>query len=420
MNSIVPLRSEKVHLHPCSVEKFPSVDGVYAAGMYELDEASKTRAGCVTLYKKQGHLSLSHTVDAGILDMKFNGNFLGCALSTSQLCVLKYACDAANVAFVIEHVSTTVPDEDADDGLFLSLDWSAQERGLCDDSCFVATSTQNGAVKLYSCSETDGALRFNAYKSLYDIHKLYGEVQPVWIVAFDPHSRTDNSSCPNSLLTGGDDSTFKLWDVRMMEDGHERTDAGASCRPTATGKYHQAGVTTATFHPTNQNVFLTGSYDQNLCVWDKRNLRSPVTAVETAGGVWRAKWGAVGVGGKDYVFLSCMQGGSMVYELDCSGVVPAAPDTVFQGAVATDPSLLQHIATHRPVKETATDENGNSPELQADSDAGPSIATGQEHLAYGIDVIGYEPDTTKGRVGSFAVASCSFYDNQLFEWEVSL
>ena len=281
MTSLTSICSKRVHLHPCSVEKMPFIDGLYATGMYELNETTKDRAGCVSVYASPGSLLSSHSIDAGILDMKFNGSLLGCALSTSRLCVIKYAHGSNTESCTIESVSTSSPEEDADDGLFLSLDWSSQstlEQTAPVDNCFIATSTQNGAVKIYSCSETDGVLQFGSYKSMYDVHKLHGETQPVWIVAFDPHSCSQNG-CPNSILTGGDDSMFKLWDVRTMNDGHDCVDGGI--RPTAIGKYHQAGVTTAAFHPTNPHVVVTGSYDQNLCVWDKRNLRSPVTAVET-------------------------------------------------------------------------------------------------------------------------------------------
>lgn len=427
-NSLTVLHSDKLHLHPCSVEKFPSEVDVYAAGMYELDEATKTRAGCVSIYESPGKLLNSHSVDAGILDMKFNGSYLGCALSTSRLYVIKYGCKVAEDgrSIDVKSVFTTNPDENSNDGLFLSLDWSVRDRAVCDESCFIAASTQNGAVKLFNCDETSGSsedcsLHLKAYKSLHDIHKLHGEVQPVWTVAFDPHSHTGSGSCPNALITGGDDSMFKLWDVRTMNDGHDRME-GSSGHPTAIGKYHQAGVTTATYHPANPHVVVTGSYDQCLCVWDKRNLRAPVTAVETDGGVWRIKWGALnasagaGVQGVDYLFLSCMQGGSMVYSLDCSSVVSTADDSVFQKPLVTDPTLLEHVITHLPGNaNTPTDDSVSI----TDVDSAPiPIAKGQEHLAYGIDVIRYQSESNA--VGKFTVASCSFYDNRLYEWELAI
>jgi len=137
------------------------------------------------------------------------------------------------------------------------------------------------------------------------------------------------------------------------------------------------------------------------------------------GGIWRIKWGATGIGGKDYVFLSCMQGGSMVYGLDCSGVCSndctGTSDTIFRPPVSatTDPSLLKHVITHLPG-------NSNTPADEPCESTTP-IADGQEHLAYGIDIIRSEGATAKDcKVGKFTVASSSFYNNQLYEWNLEI
>ena len=58
-----------------------------------------------------------------------------------------------------------------------------------------------------------------------DAHTLLGESVPAWITSFDVH-------CRNRLISGGDDMTLKLWDVRDMT-GHVAVNR----------KTHTAGVT---------------------------------------------------------------------------------------------------------------------------------------------------------------------------------
>jgi WD40 repeat protein len=60
--------------------------------------------------------------------------------------------------------------------------------------------------------------------------------------------------------------------------------------PLITNNQHGAGVIEIKPHPYNPFVMLTGSYDNHISLYDKRNLRKPITKVDTHGGVWRIKW----------------------------------------------------------------------------------------------------------------------------------
>ena len=100
------------------------------------------------------------------------------------------------------------------------------------------------------------------------------------------------------------------------------------------------------------------------------------------GGVWRTKWNIIS-DKSSYLFLSCMQGGSAIVEYDHS----------------TCESLL---------KVSHTDKSAPN------------------HLAYGIDIIGAKsqkessPNSVRTNLFTATIASCSFYDNKVQVWDVSL
>jgi diphthamide biosynthesis protein 7 len=50
------------------------------------------------------------------------------------------------------------------------------------------------------------------------------------------------------------------------------------------------GVTCISVNQNNPEYFLTGSYDENLRLWDIRNLKDCVNSINFDGGVWRAVW----------------------------------------------------------------------------------------------------------------------------------
>lgn len=56
---------------------------------------------------------------------------------------------------------------------------------------------------------------------------------------------------------------------------------------TLVNKSHAAGVTS--FLSYAEHCLITGSYDENLRIFDTRSLRQPVTDVQLGGGIWRIK-----------------------------------------------------------------------------------------------------------------------------------
>ena len=105
-----------------------------------------------------------------------------------------------------------------------------------------------------------------------------------WAIAFAlPHCCAATSNPGALLFSGADDAAFKGWDLR----------AGGLERPTFVNRRaHAAGVTCVSPSPHDPHVVATGSYDDNLRLWDVRMMSRPVemTSVNCGGGVWRCRW----------------------------------------------------------------------------------------------------------------------------------
>jgi diphthamide biosynthesis protein 7 len=69
---------------------------------------------------------------------------------------------------------------------------------------------------------------------------------------------------------------FKIWDLRTST--------------AVVNKHHEAGVCTVSKHPRKEHILATGSYDENIRIWDTRSLKVPIAIASTGGGVWRLKW----------------------------------------------------------------------------------------------------------------------------------
>lgn len=302
----------KSHLHPCTIEAYHPAGSstsqnksTFLCGQYELDEKAEggpSRGGRITVSTFDSEFcmltSTSTECESGILDMKVAGQYVAAAQSLSSLNLYtiqeKYSgitdeeTDSQHNSFQLEEVSSVSAE---DEGLFLSVDWNLSytfdevkvSRSICSidnsmsseglgsivkrndfdhvgcSNANIAASTQHGSILVYGiCSERNFAPIFHASRA----HMMMGEPMPVWIVCFDPHSK-------NTLITGGDDCIMKLWDIRQ------------GTVPTQISKTHGAGVTSAQWHPTQEHVFASGSYDEYLRIWDQRNLRKPVAEIHT-------------------------------------------------------------------------------------------------------------------------------------------
>jgi diphthamide biosynthesis protein 7 len=255
------LSSDTTPLHPCGLEAVTIDDSRYLlCSCYELKEEEQTREGCLQIYCiNEDDLTLSPTsciyFAAGILDFKVDRNYVNLAMSNGQLLVYHLSESAGRL---IHHlVADFVRQEE---GLFLSVDYNMyqgldneqENNTLCiatqASSIILVQQTENGFIELQRKTST---------------HCMLGEPMPVWTIAMDKfHDR-------NRFLSGGDDCILRLWDLRCESSMHHNN-------------FHSAGVTTTQWHPKIENIFLTGSYDEQCCIWDARSLKKPLHVMQTS------------------------------------------------------------------------------------------------------------------------------------------
>ncbi|KAK7003647.1 diphthine methyltransferase [Biomphalaria glabrata] len=137
--------------------------------------------------------------------------------------------------------------------LGLSLGWSAHKK-------LVTASDSHGNISIYQID-----------KEMSQVSKWKAHEYEAWITAFDHFN-------PDIVYTGGDDAKFKAWDVRDLS------------HPTFCSKRHSMGVCSIQSHPVNEHIVATGSYDENLIIWDNRQWKEPLDSIALGGGIWRIKW----------------------------------------------------------------------------------------------------------------------------------
>jgi diphthamide biosynthesis protein 7 len=345
---------------------------LYLCGLYELDEAEGERNGAICVYKRDtvDHSLLMHPSESGILDMKICNEYVGSVESNGSLSVYRLS-GSKDTNVQLEEICSALND---DEGFYLSLDWNTVPYEN-ESQTSIAVSTQRGSIITYKFAE--GKLHEDMI--IPQAHKLFGSPVPAWIVAYDKHTSY-------RIVSGGDDTVLRMWDTRMYNEG--------GTYPIATVKHHEAGVTSAEWHPMLEHIFASGSYDEHVRVWDARMLAEPLCTVHTEGGVWRTKWNVSSSqdgSSKPLHILSaaCMHSGSRVMLLDVEEAAYTDEGVENQYAVS-----VQQIAEHRD--DDTSNEGGES-----------------KHLAYGIDLL---RETRSSSNLELEMVSCSFYDDKLFQW----
>lgn len=138
-------------------------------------------------------------------------------------------------------------------------------------------------------------------------------------------------------------------ELKHAEDGH--TEAQSGCR-------HTMGVTAIAPHPSQDHVLASGSYDEQVLLWDTRSFSKPLAEGQAGGGVWRLRWRTGPPHQQQLLAVAAMHGGACVLAYSSADV-------------------LQRVCTF----------------------------DGHQSMVYGIDWAGED-----------TLASCSFYDKHLALW----
>jgi len=262
------------------------------------------------------------------------------------------------------------------EGLCLALAWenppngedaAASESGPLESR--IVSSYSDGHVAIHKVAQQGGSGGLELeLEHHWDAHTMFGCPAEVWCANFIDL---------NTVVTGGDEGSWKAWDLRMP-----------LTRPVHHGKdSFGAGVTVLSPHPRIHNLLTIGSYDETIAVFDLRKTsdntaasRRPESLYHSdslGGGIWRLKWHPF----EDHKLLvAAMHGGCVVGEFD-------------------------HLSAGV---------DGDSPAVEFDVQQKFTL---HQSMAYGIDWL-VHPGGSGGR-GVETAASCSFYDKAMYLWKTN-
>ncbi|XP_033755342.1 diphthine methyltransferase-like [Pecten maximus] len=212
-------------------------------------------------------LTTETTLDMpGILDIKWcptpcpEGSLMALVNSVGQLRLYSMTDSETGAPDQKVQMTEVMTFDLGDDCLGLSLDWS--NRANKGSPTHICSSTSTGDIHTHAVDGGD----------LRSLTTWKGHDFEAWITAY-------NYWDTNLIYTGGDDSKLKGWDLRIDPK-----------QPVFVNKRHTMGVTSIQSCPNREHLLCTGSYDEDLMVWDTRKMRSPLVTTPLGGGIWRVKW----------------------------------------------------------------------------------------------------------------------------------
>lgn len=165
--------------------------------------------------------------------------------------------------------------------------------GLSDSSLTITTDNKGHAYLV----DLNTSLIVSSWLA-HSLPYVPGEGCEVWSCAVTSDGQT--------VVTGGEDGSMKLWDARS------RTQISQS-------KVFGAGVVFVDFPRKSgeQEIdqILTGSYDEHLRIFDRRNLRTVLKEKKLSGGVWNIEQNA------NNFCVSCMYGGYSILDSESLEVI---------------------------------------------------------------------------------------------------
>lgn len=252
------------------------VGDVALVGTYDLRTATNTKHGSVRRYSSESATLLDvHAMPSAVLDLKVSDDQRLVAVALSDGAV--DLCDANN----LERVVSMRLAAGNDAVLAMAVEWS-DRKSRADASRSVVASFSDGRVALFDAERGCSVSEWSAHRA------------EAWTVAFDCWQ-------PAVVMSGADDSCFKLWDSRGGVDA-----------PVGVLRY-DAGVTAVQSHTAREHCVAVGSYDESIAILDLRALRKPLATFASGGGVWRLKWQP---GGGDALLAACMHAGFALLDFD--------------------------------------------------------------------------------------------------------
>eukprot|EP00879_Flechtneria_rotunda_P013070 GHRR01013650.1.p1 GENE.GHRR01013650.1~~GHRR01013650.1.p1 ORF type:complete len:411 (+),score=102.83 GHRR01013650.1:717-1949(+) len=380
-----------------------------AVGTYQLDEATKLRNGRLYLYQLQ-HEGLPQLVEqakldvAGIFDLQWTQLLaheqlcIGLALADGTLRLVQVkATDseltaAGNLLFAkcngqlaVSASAQSAPGvglqqigicQAVNTGMCLSLDWAPpqHQHGLA------ATSSSAGTISIVQVAES----------GITQLSEWQGHDLEAWMAHWDKHQ-------PRVLYSGADDCAFKVWDTRTAcSSSNNNGDSSSGLINQAAvyvnSKAHEAGVCCISSHPHRAHVLVTGSYDEQIRLWDTRNITRPVKTCQTSagGGVWRLKWHP----SKDQVLLAaCMYNGVALVTID------------------------EHWST---VQVTEEYKGHESIAYGADWCRRPCSQQAEQQQGFNSAAISQPAHGKQQGDNTNIIATCSFYDRRLHLWSPTI
>ena len=348
-----------------SVEWCPLNPEYFVCGTYQLIEGNcgkenelkssekNSRVGSILLFNYQSStrsvLEIQKISTAAVTDMKW------CSHPVSGKTVLAITSSAGDITLYsliekdgvcnLEKLGTF---DVCSPSLSLSLDWSKIATAKM-DSDTVVVSDSSGSVSELRLSGSGNSFEL--------IRRWKAHNFDAWITAYDYWNTS-------TVYSGGDDCTLKGWDTRT-----------GCYKPVFVNKSHTMGVCSIQSNPHIENVFVSGSYDEQIHVWDSRSMKEPLTSCDVGGGVWRLKWHPIK---PDYLLAASCHSGFHVVQLDFN----------------KKPAGLEIIGSY----------------------------TAHKSLAYGAD---WGRHTSQFNISENAdslheiLATCSFYDHSLHLWEMT-
>ncbi|BFG02139.1 diphthine methyltransferase [Drosophila madeirensis] len=275
----------------------------FACGTYQLvqleqgeeedDETTKKRPrkGRVYLYHFEtgsGALERLQNIEtAAILDMKWlpawssdSGPLLATANALGEVEIYELLADEKQLqkrtCLALTAAAATAA---AEAPLALALDW--QRDG---DAVQLVVSDSKGNIS---------HLRYTAQGELSVVGTWNAHGFEAWTCTFDRWT-------PQRVYSGGDDCLLLAHDLRTEQR-------------VWTNRAHQAGVTCLLSHPQHEHHLLTGSYDEQLRLFDTRAMKRTLAEVNLGGGIWRLKPHPKRL---DVILAACMYTNFSVVQLD--------------------------------------------------------------------------------------------------------